>query len=188
MASIPTIEPQSVTAGDTIQWTRSLADYPANSGWTLNYRIINTTRKYDIAGSASGSDHFISVAASVSEAWAAGDYDWQAYVSNASGDRHTIANGRIKILPNLAGVTDAGMDGRSPARQIYDGLIAAYQDAVISRAFISEYRVANRQFKFSTRQEWIIEVNFWKREVAKEEAASNIKRGLASRRRVYVRF
>jgi hypothetical protein len=188
MPTIPTIEPTAVTAGDTLQWTRALGDYPANAGWTLSYRLINATNKYDITGTASGADHSITVLPAASVAYVAGNYDWQSYVTNASGERHTIGNGRMAILPNLAGVIAAGFDNRSQARQILEGLQAAWLDAVTNRAFVLEYRIATRLFKFATRQEWILEINYWRRIVAKEDRAANIARGLASGRKVLVRF
>lgn len=188
MATIPSTEPSSVTAGDTIKWTRTLADYPANAGWVLNYRLINTAGHIDIVGTASGSDHLINVLPGVAPAWAPGTYDWQAFVTNSgTGERYTIGTGRMVVLPNLS-TQSAGFDTRSQARQILEGLQTAWLDAVNNRAFVMEYKVAGRQFKFATRQEWILEIDYWKRQVAKEDAANKIARGLGSGRKVFVRF
>ena len=187
MATIPSKEPQSVTAGDTIQWLRTLPDYPASAGWTLNYRLINATGHIDITGQASGSDHLISIPSSVVPAWVAGTYDWQAYVTAISGERHTIGIGRMVVLPNLS-TQVAGFDARSQARQILEGLYAAYLDAVKNRAFVAEYGIANRRFKFATRQEWIVEINFWKIQVTREDQANAIKNSNGSGRKTLVRF
>ena len=48
MAQLPNSVPISVTAGDTLTWRISLADYLASAGWTLRYRLINSQNKYDI--------------------------------------------------------------------------------------------------------------------------------------------
>ena len=52
MATTPTTEPASITAGDTLTWQKTLADYPATV-WTLKYRFINATAKVDITATAS---------------------------------------------------------------------------------------------------------------------------------------
>ena len=35
-ADIPTKEPLTIRAGDTIEWTKSIDDYKASDGWTLS--------------------------------------------------------------------------------------------------------------------------------------------------------
>jgi hypothetical protein len=40
---IPTYEPASFIAGDTVQWTKWLSDYPPADGWTLKYRLVGAT-------------------------------------------------------------------------------------------------------------------------------------------------
>jgi hypothetical protein len=187
MADISTIEPSSVTAGDTIAWTRSLSDYSAADGWVLSYRLINATAKIDISSSASGADHAVAVTAATSAVWTAGWYDWQAVVTLAAA-RHTVGTGRMQILPNLAAVSAAGFDNRSTARQIYDTLIAAYQSAATSRAFVQEYEIAGRRMKFSTRAEWITEIDYWRAQVVAEERAANINAGLGAGNKLLVRF
>lgn len=186
MATIPTTEPGSITAGDTIAWTKSLADYPATDGWSLNYRLINAEQKYDIAASASGSDHAVSVAAITSAGYAAGIYDWQATVTKA-GERKTVGFGRMQILPNLA-AESAGYDNRSTARKILDALLLAYQSAADNRAFVQEYEIAGRRMKFNNAADWITQINYWQAQVKAEERAQNINNGLAAGNKLLVRF
>ena len=45
MADIPSTEPAVFTAGDTLKFTRSLADYPASEGWVLSYTLVNADAK-----------------------------------------------------------------------------------------------------------------------------------------------
>lgn len=187
MATTPTIEPSSVTAGDTVTWSRSLSDYPASSGWVLKYRLINATSKIDITATASGADHAVSVAKSTTAGWGAGWYDWQAYVEKAA-ERFTVGTGRIEIKPDLADVVASGFDNRSQARQILDSLMAAYKNAVSSRAFVLEYEIAGRRMKFNNKAEWITEIQFWQAAVAQEDRAANINKGLAAGNKLLVRF
>ncbi len=181
--NIPTTEPASLRAGDTITWQITLSDYPA-SAWTLKYRLLNSAGSVAFTAVASGADHLVEVAAATTAAWTAGDYDYVAWVESA-GERYTIRTGRITVLPDLSAATSN--DGRSSARMIYEGLLAAYQAAVTSRAFVAEYQIADRRMKFSTRAEWLTELNFWKSQVAAEDRAAKLADGLGGAR-VLVRF
>lgn len=186
MPDIPTTEPASITAGDTLAWTKSLADYPANAGWVLNYRLINATNKYDIAAAASGADHAVSVPAATSASYAVGWYDWQATVTKAA-ERYTVGSGRMQVLPNLAAQA-SGYDNRSQARKILDLLLTAYESAATNRAYVQEYDIAGRRMRFNNKADWITEINFWKAQVAAEERAANINKGLGAGNKLLVRF
>lgn len=181
-----TTEPSRVTAGDTIAWSKSLPDYPASAGWVLKYRLINAAGKIDITAAADGADHAVTVTAATSAAWHAGTYTYQTTVEKA-GERYTIATGKIAIAANLSNMA-AGFDTRSPAQAILDNLLAAYQSASAARSFVQEYEIAGRRMKFNSKAEWLLELNFWKREVAAEERAARRAAGLSSGTRVYERF
>ena len=188
MATTPTTEPATVVAGDTITWQKSLTDYPATT-WTLKYRLLNAAGKIDITATASGTDYLVSVSSTTSAAYTAGDYDYLAWVEKGSGptaERNTVATGRITVKPNLAALNT--YDGRSPARKIYEGLLAAYQTAVTARAFVAEYEIAGRRMKFNGKADWLTELNYWKAQVAAEDRAEKIADGLGVGARVLVRF
>ena len=53
-AEIPTTEPTSIIAGDTLAWTKSLADYEA-SLWTLTYYLRGPSAQ-TITATTSGGD------------------------------------------------------------------------------------------------------------------------------------
>jgi hypothetical protein len=184
MATIPTVEPASVVAGDTVTWSKSLSEYPATV-WTLKYRLLNAAGKIDITATASGTDYLVSVSSTTSAGWAAGDYDYLAWVEKA-GERVSVGSGRITVKPNLAALNT--YDGRSPARKIYEGLLAAYQTAVTARAFVAEYEIAGRRMKFNNKSDWLVELNHWKAQVAAEDRAEKIADGLGGGARVLVRF
>lgn len=187
MPPVNTSEPLIILAGDTLAWQKTLTDYPAGNGWTLHYRFINAAGKFDIATTASGDDHVVNVTPATSGAYTAGTYDWQSYVTNVAGDRYTIETGTIDVQANWAAQT-VGLDTRSTARQILDSLEAAWVKASANRAFVFEYKVAGRQMRFALRSEWIAELDYWRREVAREERAKKIAAGLPSGSKVYVRF
>jgi hypothetical protein len=186
--AIATTEPTRVVAGDTIAWTRSLADYPAPT-YVLKYRFLNAAGKIDITAAASGTDHAVTVTAATSSAWTAGDYDWLAWVETGSGptaERYSVEEGRITVDPNKAALNT--YDGRTPARKIYEALLAAWQTASASQAFVNEYEIAGRRMKFNNKADWIVELDYWKSQVAAEDRAEAIANGMASGSRLLVRF
>lgn len=187
MSNVSITEPSVVIAGDTLVWLKTLTDYPASSGWTLHYRAINVAGNFDIISTASGADHAIAVAATVSAQYAPGEYQWQSYVTNTGGERYTIATGSIIVKPNWA-AQQAGLDTRSNAKKILDALESAWVNASATRAYVFEYQIGERKMKFATRGEWIAEMDYWRREVAREQRAEKLAAGFASGRKVYVRF
>jgi len=122
-ASIPTIEPTTVTAGDTLTWKKSLSDYPADSGWSLSYALLGSAGKIAINASASGADHLVSVSATTSAGYAAGVYAWQSYVTHATSGRVMVGSGTIEVLANFAAISTA-TDTRSHAKTVLDAIEA----------------------------------------------------------------
>ena len=186
--AIATTEPTRVIAGDTVAWTRSLADYPAPT-YVLKYRFLNAAGKIDITAAASGSDHAVAVTAATSATWTAGVYDWLALVETGSGpsaERYSVDEGRITVEANRAALTT--WDGRSSARKIYEALLAAYETASTSRAFVGEYELAGRRMKFNNKADWLLELDYWKAQVAAEDRAEAIANGMGGSGRLLVRF
>lgn len=183
MAQIPTSVPASITAGDTLQWRISLADYLASAGWTLKYRLINSSAKYDITAAADSDDHLVTVAAATSAAYIAGTYSWQAYVEKAT-ERFTVASGSIIVKPDLAGAA-AALDTRSHARK----MLAAIEAWLEGRdPGVAEYEIAGRRMKYIPKNELIALRSRYQNEVRQEEAAERISNGLAAGNRLLVRF
>lgn len=179
-------EPTSFTAGDTLAWTRSLADYPASAGWVLAYRFINATAKFDITSSASGNDHAISVLATTSAGYAAGTYSWQAFVTKAA-ERFTVGTGVCVVEPNLAAVTAAGYDNRTPARKALDALNAGFQQFG-TNAHVQGYTIEGREMRYKTFADFMAARDRLVQEVAREEAAQRVSSGVASKNRLRVQF
>lgn len=179
-------EPTSFTAGDTLSWTRTLADYPASAGWVLAYRFINATSKFDITSTASGANHLVSVPAATSAAYAAGTYSWQAFVTKAA-ERYTVGSGVCVVDPNLAAVSAAGYDDRSAARKALDALNAGLQQFG-SNAHVHGYSIEGREMRYRTFADFMAARDRLVQEVAREEAAQRAAAGLAGKNRLRVRF
>lgn len=114
--------PSSLRAGDSAEWSVSLADYPASAGWVLAYRLVpRSGDAIDIDSAASGDDHVTTLSATVTAAYAAGDYTLVA-VASRDAARVTLYAGPCTVLPDL--MTAASVDTRSKARQIVDAIDA----------------------------------------------------------------
>lgn len=116
-ATTPTREPATIQAGDTLEWDKSLPDYPADDGWTLTYRLTSATAQLAaFAASADGADHAVSVSAATTATWATGTYELRGQVSKAS-EKFTVHVSDVKILADLMADNVGGNDQRSHARK-----------------------------------------------------------------------
>lgn len=186
---IPITEPTELRAGDTWKWRREdLASYPADS-WTLKYRFKNASIGFEIEASADGVNHAIEVSAATTAAHNAGVYDWAAWVESGA-EQYTIASGRLTVLANLrAGAAAAGLDLRSDARKYLDALKAALlaRDPTLA-AYTFQTGGGSRTKQFSTLAEVRVEYEKVQAEVAREDAAEAVAKGLGNPRRMFVRF
>lgn len=165
--STPTIEPAVLYTGDTWAWTRTLADYPAGSGWVLKYTLINAVGRINITSAADGDAHAVSVAAATTAAYAAGTYTWQAYVEK-SGDRFTVGQGTVAVRPGFASGS-GGADARTQAEIALQDAITALATYTASRGMIADYTIGGRSQRFRSIAEIQALINFWRAEVAKEQ-------------------
>jgi hypothetical protein len=179
-------EPTSFTAGDTLAWIRSLADYPASDGWELAYRFINAAAKFDITAAADGDDHVILEAAADTAGYTAGTYAWQAFVTKAT-ERYTVGTGFCEVKPNLAAVSDTGYDDRTPARKALDALNSGLEQFG-SNAHVQGYSIEGREMRYRNFAEFMAARDRLVQEVAREDARQRAAAGLASKNRLRVQF
>lgn len=181
MPPIPTTEPASLNAGDTAQWLKTLADYPASEGWVLAYALVNTGQRIAFTAAAQGDAHLVSVPAATTAAWAPGAYDFRASVSKGA-DVFTVGAGRITIAPAFG----AAVDARSQARRTLEAIEATLEGRASSAT--AEYQIAGRQMRYIPVPELLTLRDRYRRDVRAEEAAERIKAGLGNPGRIYVRF
>lgn len=181
-APTPTTEPASLIAGDTAKWLKTLPDYPATDGWELSYVLINGTNKYTFIGTASGSDHLITVAAATTTAWVPGTYTWRARVSK-SGEVYTVGDGTFKVQSNFDAAT---LDARTHARRTLDNIEAYLENSANLTA--ANYSIAGRSLQRIPMPDLLALRDRYRADVARETAANAVARGLADPRRVFVRF
>lgn len=183
MSETPTTEPNIVTAGDTISWQISLPDYPASAGWVLSYAMIGPAGVITISSSASADDHLVSVSATNSAAWAAGNYTWNSYATK-SAERYTVSSGRLTVQPNLATATAA--QGKSSFRK----QLEAVQAVLEGRATFSQrsLQIGDKRIDRHSVIELMQVQNDLLNKVAYEESAARLAAGLPNRNNVLVRF
>ncbi len=186
MSDIPTTEPTEITAGDTIKWTKSLSDYPADS-YALNYRFqpLAGGDAISIAATADGTDHAIEVSAATSALYTSGDYRWTSYVVDiATGlERTTIDRGDTTILPDPLTST---ADLRSKAKQIYDAINAT----ILGEASTPQLKllIDGKSIERRTYTELLELESRYRQLVKQEEDAEKIRKGLGTGARILTRF
>ena len=116
-----TVEPDQIISGDSIAWRKSLTDYPASAGWALSYALRGPAQ-VDIATTADGDGHLVSVGSAATSTWTAGFYTWTLFAS-LGADRYTVAQGSIEILADPATVA-VGTDQRPHCKRVLDAIEA----------------------------------------------------------------
>lgn len=177
--TIPSIEPDSVVAGDLWTWTRSLSDYPAPT-WTLTYSLVKADVQITLTATASGADHLISIAKVTTATYSAGAYTWQAYVTSGS-ERYTVGSGQITVKPNLALQTQ-GYDARTFAEkrvQQLEAALAARDPAMAGYTMASGS--GSRTVQYHTLDELRADLSHWRGVVHAERRKSDMDRGILRR-------
>jgi hypothetical protein len=126
-ADIPSVEPREIRAGDTIQWTKDLTPhYPADEGWTLTYKLINSAGNFSATAIADTvpTQFLVTLAAAVTALYTVGHYSLIGQASKA-GVVHTIYKADLDVLPNLAAATTYEI--RTDARIAYDNAVALWK-------------------------------------------------------------
>lgn len=178
-------EPGTITAGDSVSWTRTLIDHPAPE-WSLHYALFNAAANYSFDAVGGGADHTVTLAAATTKPWEAGRYDWTAYVDNAAGDRSVVATGAVIVKPDPA--TGLPYDARSHARKMLEAIEATIEKrATAQQLDLVRSAVGDRSGDLAPEKliEWR---DKYRREVQIEEQKAALERGEKLPRSIKVRF
>lgn len=178
---------QTLIAGDTLQFEKSVPDYPASAGYTLKYRLVPRTgagTAIVVTASASGADYVVNELPATTATWAPGFYSWSSWVEKAS-ERRTLESGQIEIKPDPA-TTGAPLDSRSHARKVLDAIEAVLE----GRASVDQQEVtlAGRSLKLTPIADLLALHDKYVAMVRREDDAARVAAGLPSRNRVLTRF
>ncbi len=179
----PTVEPDQIIAGDSVSWRKALADYPASAGWDLTYALRGPD-KIDLDSSADGDAHLIDLAAADTANWAAGFYTWTLF-AKMGGDRYTVAQGAVEILPDPAGIA-AGADQRPHCKKVLDAIEALLEGkATRDQKTYEVDGVRIDRMEIAELLRWrVVYRREWRDYLRKQQVAKGKKRG----NRVLVRF
>lgn len=178
--------PDRLYAGDTLEFTTTVADYPPSDGWTLRYRFVPrfaspSQAPVEFDAAVVGDDYTVLQGPDTTAGWAPGAYGWFRWVYK-SGARVTLddldSRGQLEILQNPATALQ-GFDNRTPAQKGLDDARAALSVAQAAAAGANglqaiELTVGDRRVKYSTAAEAISAmqsaVNYWVRVLDAENA------------------
>lgn len=180
--TVPTIEPEKVTAGDVWTWKKSLTDYLPSENWTLTYALVKDGTLIEITASDDSDIHLVEIAAATTAGYSAGIYHYQAYVTNSStSERYQIGTGTIEVLPNFA-TQSLGYDNRTHVKKTLDALEAV----ILGKASKDQlsYSIAGRSLSRMSPQELID----WRNQYRAEYYAEERKAGRKQRSIIRVKF
>lgn len=140
--TIPTVEPKEFTAGDSLQWDRTLGDYPPSDGWTLSYVLTGAHASVlSISTTASDDDatHEVRVVPATTATYTAGRYDLIGFVTHTDGRRFEVYRAACVVHPNAATAT--------PALSFNERMLAAVESKISDRitADISRYSLEQQE-------------------------------------------
>ncbi len=180
--------PQRFTVGETMEWTLSPSDYPADE-WTLTLNAGASAGAFSATAEASGTSHALTITAAISAAFAVSTYRYQLVVSKGSGEalcRRIIEAGYLVVDAAVSGSTAA--DTRSTWKKILDALEAAYRDYVATGALRTSYSIGDSSRSFATHEEIITAIDRARYEVKKEDREERGRFGQPRGGRVLTRF
>lgn len=182
--STPEQIPAELYAGDTWEWLRELADYPATTHTAVWY-FERADANFSVTAAASGSSHSAVVTAGTTVAYRAGAYQWRLVVTKISDStRKVVEHGFLEVLANPAAV--GNRDWRSHARRTLDAI-----EAVIEGKASSDQAATTVDGVSLSRYLWEDLTRLhdrYRRMVADEEAKARIAAGQPSGRRILSRM
>lgn len=96
--------PATITAGDSVAITLTLADYPASDGWSVSWALAGPS-VLTVTSTADDDDHLLDATIAQTSALTAGLYEWTLRATLSTYSR-VFSTGRITIDPDLASAGD----------------------------------------------------------------------------------
>lgn len=173
-------------AGDTLSYTRSLADYPAGDGWALTLRMVprESGTAITVVGTASGDDHQIDAAAATTATWLPGVYSWTEFATLGAAS-YTVAQGSVTLLANPR-TTTAPFDTRTDAQIALDNVRATLRGK--ASADVLRYTIAGRSLERYSIPDLIALESKLAADVQRENAAAARAAGRPDPRNMQVRL
>lgn len=139
--TVPNCEPDTLIAGDSWHWLKTLADFPPADGWALSYSFRGPGKlpDADVVATPGSSSYDVTVAAAKTALLPPGTYKWAAYAT-LSGERYTADSGVVTVEMDLSQAS-AG-DALSHAEQALPVIEAVLSGRIT--ADMQQYQIAGR--------------------------------------------
>lgn len=186
MSGIPILTgvPSSITAGDTVKWSKSFSDFLASDGWIITYYFANTSESFSVAGTAyQTNDHLFNLAGSDTENLTAGTFNYEAYAAKGS-ERSRVECGTLELEANFA--TGNPVDDRTQVKRTLDAINALLENK--ASADQQEVEVLGKKLKKMDIAELLKWQSKYEGMYRTEQAACNIEKGLGSGQKLSTRF
>lgn len=188
MSTVPTTEPLAFTAGDTIAWSKSFADYKASAGWALTYVLATADTSITLTAASAGDGFLITETAATTADWPAGAYTWHAYVTKGA-ERYTVGYGSLTLHPNYA-IHSSGYDARSHVKKVLDALEAMLENKATQDQLSYSIGTGNssRTLARLSPEQVLVWYDKYKILYSNEQKAERIAKGLGHKGTIKVRF
>lgn len=183
----PLSEPQQIVVGDFVQWKRTDLgqDYP-NNLFTARYvsRVsTGNNTEFTVTGTASGNDYIFTILSATSALFTPEEYNWQLEIErNSDSERINIERGHWVILTDFDNNVDPRTHNEIMITKI-ESLLEGKADSDVS-----SYSIAGRSLNKLTPQELIEWRDYYKREVAKDKKAEDLRFGRKTKSTILARF
>lgn len=168
--------PARHTAGDTLKFTESNANYLPADGWVLSYVLVSALQKITLTATDNGDGgHLINESAGDTASWVADIYRHQRYYTNGA-DRYTDGQGQMEVLADFASV-DSTLDARSDWQQILDGLKAAYKKLTTGRISVVTSSFKDRTTTYRSVEELLTAIRHAEQQVTREKKQQALRDG-----------
>lgn len=184
-AAVRQTEPTTITTREEVHWQKCYPDYPA-SLWQLNYYFRGPGTGFNAAWAtevtAEGDDFDIVVPASkTDDMTVAGDYTWQAWLTEIadSTNKIKIGEGRVKVVLGFDPTSVVTLETRSKAKIMLDTIDAAL--LAFATSDVMEYEIetpaGRRRVKRSDKATLTAERKYWAGIVTNEFAREDARNG-----------
>jgi len=177
--------PARIVAGDAIDEEYTLGDYPADE-YTMSWALVQSGQT-PIAwtGGADGETHTLQVAGATTADYPAGTWNIQCYVTDAGGERTTLAEGQIEIRADFA-AADSTLQALSEAEQIRDAALATLKG--IASMEQKTVTIEDRQVQFMGPDELRATIDWADRRIAVLKKQVDLRHGRGKSNLIRARF
>lgn len=164
----------TLVAGDTLNYTATVPQYPPGAGWTLRVRFVPRATgvgsgvAYTATATTSGDVYTVQVPAAITATWAAGSYGWASWVEKAA-ERYTLASGQLTVQADPAAAA-VGADSRSHAERVLDAIEAVIEGRASQAQ--AEMQLGQRALKYIPMAELLAVRDRYRWEVRSQRAAA----------------